>query len=119
MEVSVMNLIKIQTVSDLKNIFSLMHDSEFTENDFNFDEEKHLFQISTVSSKMKYSIELYNVVGCKFFNLENITKGKATGGIFNYVKIENKGHNLMIISQDLRISLRLASIRGEFKEESV
>ncbi len=114
-----MNIINIQSVSNLKNVFSLMHDSEFAENDFNYDEEKHLFNISTVSSKMKYSMELYNVIECKFFNLENITKGKATGGVFNYVKIENKGHDLMIVSQDLRISLRLASIRGKFKEESV
>ncbi len=114
-----MNIIKIQNITDLKYSFSLMHDSEFTENDFNYDKEKHLFRINTVSSKMKYSVELYNVVGCEFFNLDNITKGKATGGVFNYVKIENKGQNLIIISQDLRIGLNLASIEGEFKEESV
>lgn len=112
---------RIKNIDDIKVVIGKMHDSEFTDQDFGFDQKKEIFFLRSHSSeilfkeKKEFHLELYNVKEYNPLNLDKIRKGKALGGVFNYIKIKNNGLGLIIVSQDLKIVLRLSKLEGEFK----
>ena len=109
------NTMEIQSIKDIKLVRDIMHDSEFTEEDFDFDCEQKFFRIKSHSPDTgeNFSLELHNVKTYDPQNLDKIRKGKATGGVFNTIKIKRKGLKLIILSQDLHIVLTLDKIEGQ------
>lgn len=109
---------EIKNIEDLKIAAGEMHDSEFNEKDFEFNSERKVFFLNTFSpdpAGKKYLLELYNIDKYTPFNLDKIKKGKATGGVFNGIEIKNNGLDLIVVSQDLRIKLRLNKLAGKFE----
>jgi len=109
---------EIKNIGDLKIAAGEMHDSEFKENDFGFNYEKKSFFLNTFSpdtSNRIYFLELDNVDKYSPLNLDKIKKGKATGGVFDSIEIKNNGLDLVVISQDLRIKLKLNKLAGRFE----
>jgi hypothetical protein len=107
----------IRTKKDLENAAGEMHDSEFCENDFSFDPVKRIFYLDSFSPEIpgkKFHLEFYNVEEYNPINLEKIKKMQATGGVFNNILFKENNHELTILSQDLKIILRLKSLDGKF-----
>lgn len=106
---------KIESVKDIREIVDEMHDSEFSEADFRFDSNEKTFFLKSYSpiSKKQFLLRFYNVEKYQVVNLDKIREGKATGGIFNDIRIRNGGLNLTLLSQDLRIIIELSKIEGK------
>jgi len=98
-----------------------MHDSEFTDEDFGFDSKNETFFLRSYSSRTsdkerkEFYLEIYNVKKYTPLNLEKIRKGEAIGGVFNTIDVKSNGLKLTIISQDLKIVLRLRKLEGILK----
>lgn len=121
---------RITSISDLKDVFAKMHDSEFTENDFKYNPDENKFILLThiitmqgkiiqtrapIQSGKRFRLELLNIVKYKS-NLGQLIVGKSTFGVFDHVRIRDAGKKLTIISQDLRIELELDQLAGNFDE---
>jgi len=109
---------KIKNIKDVKIAAGEMHDSEFEEKDFGFDSEKKIFYLRSHSPEVlgkEFYLEFYNVEKYVPLNLDKIKEGKAIGGVFNYIKIGNDGRDIMLISQDLKIKLKLNKLEGKFE----
>lgn len=108
---------EIKSIKDIKLVRGEMHDSEFAEGDFGFDSESKVFHLKSHSpdSRQDFYLEFHNVEMYDPRNLEKVRKGKATGGVFNTIKIRSKGLKLTLLSQDLHIVLRLSEIGGKFE----
>jgi len=110
--------IKIESTADIKTVIGEMHNSEFTEEDFGFDAKNETFFLRSYSSKIssnerkEFYLEIYNVKKYNLLNLDEIKKGKVTGGVLNTIDIGHNGLKLSIISQDLNIVLRLSKLKG-------
>ena len=75
------------------------------------------FQTRTsIQSDKHFCLELLNVTKYNPIGLEKIKLGKGISGVFNYIKIQDHGKKLTIVSQDLRIELELTQLAGNFKE---
>lgn len=110
---------QINTVEDIKIVAGKMHDSEFTEENFNYDPQKKTFSLTTVYPELegkKFSLKFFNVEFFKPINLEKVKINKAIGGVFNDIQIKNNGLDLTILSQDLKINLKLDKLTGELIE---
>ena len=122
---------EIKTIKDIKSISGIMHDAEFSGGDFSFEPvtRKFFFNARAVTmqgrffqtrapiqSGKRFHLELCNVEEYTPVNLDKILAGKAFGGVLNYIKIRNNGRNLTIVSQDLRIELKLSKLEGLFEE---
>ena len=108
----------INSVEDIKKVVAEMHDSEFEEKDFSFDEKNKVFLLKSrcpSDNSKVFSLEIYNVEEYKPLNLDKVNEGKAFGGVFNNIIIKDNGLDLEIISQDLKISLSLSSLEGKFE----
>ncbi len=122
----------VLSVSDLREVSNLMHDSEFGEEDFGYDEKNKIFHINTempifekkffclekrvpgqINERFKF--ELHNIEKYNPRNLNKIRMGKGLGGVFNFIKIRDKGHKLTIVSQELHIDLELSKLEGVFE----
>ena len=110
----------IKGVEDLKKVIEVIHDSEFNDKDLKYDPQKRVFSLTTwTSDRLKeFVLDIYNVEEYKPINLDKANKGQATGGVFNDIAIKDEGLNLEIISQDLRIKLRLSKLGGSFIQVS-
>jgi len=111
---------EIKCIKDIQVAAREMHDSEFEEKDFGFDSEKKLFYLNSHSpevSRKKFYLEFYNVEKYIPLNLDKIKQGKAIGGVFNDIRIRNNGLHLTLISQDLRIILKLSKLEGRFEQK--
>jgi len=121
---------EIVSENDLKEVAAKMHDSEFSDADFNFNSDEKKFVLRTHAVTMQgrffqtraptqsgkcFRLELSNVAKYKT-NLEKLKFGKSIAGVFNYIKIRNKGKKLTLISQDLYIKLELTQLAGRFDE---
>ena len=108
---------EVKSIKDIILIEGYLHDSEFGGEDFGFDAESKIFHLKSYSKEFgkEYYFEFHNVEMYDSRNLDKIRKGKATGGVFNMFKIRSKGRKLTILSQDLRIILRLSEIAGKFE----
>lgn len=109
---------EIKCIEDVQRVADEMHDSEFQEKDFSFDSEKKTFHLKSYSADIpgkEFYLELHNVEIYEPRNLERIKKGKATGGVFNKIKIGNNGLKLTLISQDLNVVLSLIKIADKFE----
>ena len=124
---------KIRCVEDIKSASNLMHDSEFTDADFSFDSIRKKFVLRTHPVFMQgkivqkrapmqpdkyFRLELSNVAKCKT-NLKKLNFYKSIAGVFDYIKIQNNGNKLTIVSQDLRIELELTELSGRFEEVQI
>lgn len=109
---------EIVSESDLKKISAIMHDSEFTDADFGFDPKEKKFYLHSriTQSGKQLRLEIFNVNKYNPKNLEKINAGKALGGVFNFIKTSGDCKKLIIVSQDLRIELRLTDLSGSFEE---
>jgi len=109
---------EIKNIEDLKRVVGEMHDSEFIGKDLNYDSQKKTFNLKSRSSDRlhKFHLAIYNVEEYTSINLDKVNEGKATGGVFNDIGVKNQGLNLEIISQDLRIKLRLGKLAGSFNK---
>jgi hypothetical protein len=111
-------VIEIGSIDSIKTVVGEMHDSEFAAADFGFDSEKKTFFLKSTSfsqpSKI-FFLQFNNVEQYEPKNLEKINKGKALAGIFNDIIIRNNGLVLEILSQDLRILLKLSKLEGIFR----
>lgn len=108
---------EIKDIKDIKFAAGEMHDSEFKEKDFSFDSERKTFRLKSYSKELpgrEFYLEFYNVEEYKPLNLDKVRENKATAGVFEDIKIGNNGLNLNIISQDLKIKLKLIKLEGEF-----
>ncbi len=110
----------IKGVEDLKKVIEVIHDSEFNDKDLKYDPQKRVFSLTTWTSDRlnEFVLDIYNVEEYKPINLDKVNKGQATGGVFNDIAIKDEGLNLEIISQDLRIKLRLSKLGGSFIQVS-
>ena len=108
---------KIINVNDLQTVCGYMHDSIFREEDFGFDPQKKKFHLKSrcCETGREFYLELLNVETYNPVNLDKIIKEKATGGVFNTIRIKQKGLKLIILSQDLHIKLQLSKLTGEFR----
>lgn len=112
---------EIKCIKDVEVVAGEMHDSEFEEKDFGFDSEKKIFYLKSHSPEVSgkgFYLEFYNVEKYTPLNLNKIKEGKATGGVFNNIKIRNNGLGLTLISQDLKIILKLSKLEGKFEIKS-
>ena len=108
----------IKSVDDVKVVADKMHDSEFCAEDFGFDSNKKIFYLRTHLSEdivKKFILQICNVEEYDPINLDKIQERKATGGVFNTIKIKDQGHVLEILSQDLKILLKLSKLEGNFE----
>jgi hypothetical protein len=122
----------VSSVSDLKGVSVLMHDSEFGIEDFGYDSKNKQFHISTnvpvferrllflwkrvpntISEKLY--LELHNVEKYNPKNLDRIKAGKGLTGVFNFIRIRNNGRKLTLVAQDLCIELELSKLEGRFE----
>jgi hypothetical protein len=109
---------EIETLDDIKILSGEMHDSEFKLEDFGYDSEKKIFYLKTrlpEKTSESFLLEFYNVEEYNPVNLEKIKMGNAMGGVFNKIKIRDNGLTLEIISQDLKILLKLSKLGGRFE----
>jgi hypothetical protein len=108
---------EVKCIKDIIGIDGHLHDSELGGEDSRFDAESKIFHLKSYSKEFgkEYYLEFRNVEKYDPLNLDKIRKGKATGGVFNMFKIRSKGRKLIILSQDLRIILRLSKISGKFE----
>ena len=109
---------EIKNVEDLKKAIDEMHDSEFAGNDFGFYSDKKIFYLNSHSREIlgkEFYLEFYNVEEYIPLNLDKIKEGKAVGGVLNNIKIGNNGLDLTLISQDLKIILRLTKLEGKLE----
>ena len=109
---------EINTIEDLRQVEGMLHDSEFREEDFGFNSDNKKFQLKSQSSdspSKKFCLEIFNVVEYSSLNLEKVRQGKAVGGVFDYIKIADQGLALEIVSQDLKIRLRLSKLEGRLE----
>jgi len=112
---SAQSMKKIESPRDVKTVVAMMHDSEFTEADFGFDAEKERFFLKSYSPfrQETFNLQFHNVEKYKTVNLDKIPQRKATGGVFNYIKIRKRGLKLTLVSQDLRIVIEMSKLEGE------
>ncbi|MBI5024956.1 MAG: hypothetical protein HZC18_08200 [Candidatus Omnitrophica bacterium] len=109
---------EIKSINDIKIVSGEMHDSEFKAEDFGFNSEEKIFFLkahSVDNSSKEFYLQFYNVKQYSPINLEKVNKGKATAGVFNNIKIRDKGLALEILSQDLRILLKLNKLDGKLE----
>jgi hypothetical protein len=108
----------IKSVDDIGVVADKMHDSEFCAEDFGFDSRKKFFYLKTHLPKntvKKFILQICNVEKYDPINLDKIQARKATGGVFNTIKIKDQGRVLEILSQDLKILLKLSKLEGSLE----
>ena len=124
---------QIKEKKDIKLVSAIMHDSEFCDKDFAFDSIENKFVLnaryvtmqggrflktrSPIQKDICFHLEFWNVTKYDAINLDRILEGRGMGGVFNYIKIRDRGRKLTLVSQDLRIVLELSEIRGTFDVE--
>lgn len=124
---------QIKEKRDIKLVSAIMHDSEFCDKDFAFDSTENKFVLSaryvtmqggrflkrrsSVQKDICFHLEFWNVLKCTPSNSDEIPEGRIVGGVFNYIKIRDRGRKLTLVSQDLRIVLELSGIGGTFDVE--
>ena len=109
---------KIEEIKDIKIVAGEMHDSEFEEKDFSFSPKEKTFILISYSPEIigrEFQLKFYNVEKYEAVNLDKIRIGKAMGGVFDNIKVEQGGLKLTLVSQDLSIILRLGKLEGEFE----
>lgn len=111
----------IKNIDDIKKIVDEMHDSEFDAEDFGFNADKKIFYLKSHSAQNdseEFYVHFYNVQKYNAVNLDKVNIGKATAGVFGDIKIRDNGLTLEILSQDLRILLKLNKLEGTFEKKS-
>ena len=106
---------EIKKINDLKTAADLMHDSEFNGQDFGYDPREKVFYLKSRSTGKEFSLKVYNVEKYDPVNLEKINMKRATAGVFDDIRIEDKGLSVKILSQDLNIRLRLSKLEGKLE----
>lgn len=109
---------QIRCRGDLERAVGEMHDSEFQERDFGVDVENKRFHIRSYSvegQRREFLLELYNVEEYTPLNLERIRQGRAMGGVLDDIRVKEQGLDLTLVSQDLRIRLKLSKLEGKFE----
>ena len=112
---------EIRYKTDVEKVAGLMHDSEFTGEDFRYSSNDKIFCMQThiPNTNNGFVLTLYNVEKYTPLNLDKIEKGEAVGGVFDDIHVENQGLRLILISQDLRILLNLSKLDGKFEKTRV
>ena len=118
---------EIRNKDDINTVADVMHDTKFGLNDITYDSKKRIFLLTSQTAdidsppKEEFRLELYNVDKYIPRNLDKIERGKATGGIFNDIRIKGGKDKLeiILISQDLRIELESAKIEGRLERKEL
>ncbi len=112
---------EIKSIEDIRDVIGKMNDSEFIDEDFGFDSKNETFFLRSYSSKTsskerkEFYLEIYNVKKYNLLNSDKIKEDTAIGKVFNTIDIKSNGLKLIIISQDLKIVLRLRKLEGILK----
>lgn len=108
---------EIRHIKDIKIVAGEMHDSEFAENDFSFNVLEKTFYLRSHSQNFsrEFHLNFFNVEYYDPINLEKVKAGRAVAGILNDIKIRKNGLVLELLSQDLKILLKLNKLEGIFE----
>lgn len=108
----------INKAEDIKKIIGEMHDSEFDGSDLSFNPNKNIFYLKSycpTDRNKVFNLEIHNVEKYDPINLDKINKGKAMSGVFNNILIGDDGLKLTLVSQDLKIVLKINKLGGKFE----